>query len=208
MTPIVPAGKLGIAEIRHVVVSSKDAATSLIRSMVTGNSMEALSEGAICQLYVGGTLMMSDTPMERKTNRDVVLKARGEVLISGLGLGMILIPILKKPEVTRVTVLEQSQDVIDLVGPHFRNPRLTLVCADVFTYRPPHGKRYNTIYHDIWSMQSTDTLKEMSRLHRKYGHYLAVGGWQESWRRAWLRLHKTREAKEARRFNWGGIARI
>jgi len=61
--------------------------------------------GRYARLHVGHVLMMSDTDMERRSNVQVVQQARGHVLIAGLG--MILHPILAKPEVTRVTVVEK-----------------------------------------------------------------------------------------------------
>lgn len=195
MASIVPAGELGKARVQHHTITEYEAGISQLRAVVTGGRESAVSKGTTCLLYVDDVLMMSDTSMEYRTNLDVVRKARGSVLIAGLGLGMILVPILKKPEVTEVTVLEQCQDVIDLVSPHFQDPRLKVICVDVFTYRPPKGKKYDVIYHDIWAYQSTDTLKEMAILHRKYGRYLAPNGWQESWRRGTLKAQKLRNAE-------------
>ena len=41
-------------------------------------------------LSVNEQLMMSDTPMERESNQKILDMAYGDVLIGGLGLGMIL----------------------------------------------------------------------------------------------------------------------
>jgi spermidine synthase len=173
-------------------------------ALAIGSRSEAVQAGGYCQLKVGGILMMSDTQMEQRTNREVVHKARGRVLISGLGIGMILVPILAKPEVTSVTVLELSQDVIDLVLPHVADPRLEVIQADVFGYKPPKGAKYDVIYHDIWPELSTDTLKEMTKLHRKYAHCLAPGGWQDSWRKSDLQRAKAKEKeKEKVDYRWG-----
>lgn len=179
----IPEGEKGIAKVTHFEVDSKLASSTSIRALVTRGREEPISEGRYCQLHVGGRMMMSDTNMEQRTNRTVIRMARGHVLISGLGVGMILVPILDKPEVTKVTVLEKYQDVIDLVSPHLTHPKLEIIQADVFDYRPAKGTKYDVIYHDIWPVLSTNDLVAMTKLHRKYGRYLATGGWQESWRR-------------------------
>lgn len=190
MADRVPVGAKGLAYIKHLVIDSHAVEFMALRAMVSHGREEATPEGRYCQLYVGSTLMMSDTAMERRTNREVVRRATGHVFIAGLGIGMILVPILAKPEVTSVTVVEKYQDVIDLVGPNFQNPKLSLVCADVFKYVPPKETKYSVIYHDIWPDLSTDQLDEMRQLHARYRKYLAPGGWQESWRREDLKRMK------------------
>mgnify|MGYP000786328328 FL=1 len=42
---------------------------------------------------------MSDTPMEKETNRDFVHNAHGNVLIGGLGIGLIILAIQNKEDV-------------------------------------------------------------------------------------------------------------
>ena len=73
--------------------------------------------GEYTQLHVDNVLMMSDTPAEAWEHEDAYKRATGHVLVNGLGLGMFVHAILKKPEVTQVTVVEKSQDVVDIVWP-------------------------------------------------------------------------------------------
>ena len=54
----------------------------------------------------GKGIMMSDTPMERNTNRDFIQKANGDVIIFGLGLGLVIIPLLKNENVKSILVVE------------------------------------------------------------------------------------------------------
>jgi len=124
------------------------------------------------------TVVMSDTPAERRDHSYAIFKATGSCLLNGLGIGMILKNILKKPDVTDVTVIELSQDLIDVVGPHYTDPRVTIICADALMYKPPKGKRYNMVWHDIWSFICSDNLEDMKKLHRKYGRRC---DWQGSW---------------------------
>lgn len=126
----------------------------------------------------GGTLVMSDTPAEMRDHWCAVRNAKGSCLLNGLGIGIVLKNILLKTEVTEVTVVEISQDLIDLVAPHYNDPRVTFVCADALEYKPPKGKKYDMVWHDIWDYICADNLDEMSKLHRKYGRR---AGWQGSW---------------------------
>ena len=70
-------------------------------------------------------VIMSDTPNERLWNREAVRRAHGHVLIAGLGIGMILPPILIKPEVKRVVIVEKELEVIDLTWYNNLCTRLT-----------------------------------------------------------------------------------
>ena len=121
---------------------------------------------------------MSDTPAEQRDHCEAVRRATGSCLLNGLGIGMVLKNILLKDDVTDVTVVEISQDLIDMVSPHYNDPRVTFVCSNAFDYKPPKGKRYNMVWHDIWDYICSDNLPEMTRLHRKYGRR---ADWQGSW---------------------------
>jgi hypothetical protein len=86
--------------------------------------------------------------------------------------------ILLKPEVTDITVVEISQDLIDLISPYYTDTRISYLCYDALKYRPPKGKRYQMVWHDIWDNICADNLPEMAKLHRKYGRR---ADWQGSW---------------------------
>jgi hypothetical protein len=139
------------------------------------------------RLMRGNTLVMSDTPAERYDHYDAIRKATGSCLINGLGLGMVLKNILLKPDVTDVTVVEISQDLIDLISPHYCDPRITYVCHDAYTYKPEKGKRFNMVWHDIWDNMCEDNLPEMAKLHRKYGRRT---DWQDSWGKRIILRHR------------------
>lgn len=125
-------------------------------------------------------VVMSDTTAEQRDHIEFVWKAKGHVLINGLGLGMCLAAALKKPEVTNATVVEIDPDVISLVGRHYSDPRVEIVNSDAFEYQIPKGARYGAVWHDIWDDICSDNLPEMHKLHRKYGRRC---DWQGSWAR-------------------------
>lgn len=126
-------------------------------------------------------VVMSDTTAEQRDHSWFVATATGHVLINGLGIGMCLAAVLRKPTVTRVTVVEIDADVIGLVAPHYlTDPRVEIINASAFEYQPPKGIRYGAVWHDIWDEICSDNLPEMHKLHRKYGRLAA---WQGSWGR-------------------------
>ena len=136
--------------------------------------------------------MMSDTRMEHVTNYRVVQEARGNVLIAGLGLGIILHPILAKNEVLSVTVIEKYADVIALVSPTVKNDKLTIIQGDIYEWKPVKGTKYDTLYFDIWADSTTDKLEEMRKLHLRFKPYKVKEGWMNSWRRDILKADKRR----------------
>lgn len=180
-----PEGEKGVAKIKHIEVSEADASFSRMRQAATGGREQAVRPGKYAQLFVGNQLMMSDTQMERDTNRDFVRQARGNVLIAGLGVGMILVPILKKANVGTVLVVEKHQDVIDLVSPSFKeaieDDRLVILREDIFTMELEKSWSFDTIYFDIWPNITTRNLKEMAVLHKRFRPSLARNGWMDSW---------------------------
>lgn len=130
--------------------------------------------GNYIRLMHDGKLIMSDTDMEKRTNAEFCSKAHGDVLIGGLGIGLIVLAIQDKPEVNSITILECNQDVIDLVAMQLPlNNKVKIVNADVFTWKPDKGIRYDTIYMDIWPLISKEIYqKEMRVLKKKFARYL------------------------------------
>ena len=176
----------GIAKIDHLTVDRFQSV------------MSAWEPGAYCPpgtyacLRVNGRLMMSDTRMEHYTNYKVVREARGNVLIAGLGLGMILHPILAKKEVLSVTVIEKYADVISLVGPTVKHDKLTIIEGDIYEWKPAKGTKYDTLYFDIWADSCVDDLADMRKLHLRFKPYKIKEGWMNSWRRDILKADKRR----------------
>ncbi len=115
--------------------------------------------------------VMSNTPDEINDHAQFFEAAHGEVLITGLGLGMCLTEVLKKPEVTGVTVVELATEVIQLVAPYFNDERLQIVNASAFDFIPPKGKKYDVAWHDIWTFIEPDNLPQMDFLRAKYRPY-------------------------------------
>ena len=139
------------------------------RAMIDG-----IPEGKYLRLTHHGEVVMSDTPMEKRTNLSFLQNAYGDVLIGGLGLGMIVLPVQGKENVVSITIVEKNMEVIDMICSQISfNEKVKIVCADVFEWKPPKGEKYDCIYMDIWNFVNSDVYKnEMKPLKRKYSHYL------------------------------------
>ena len=139
------------------------------RAMIDG-----IMPGKYIRLTHNGECVMSDTDMEQRTNLRFCSKAYGDIIIGGLGIGMIIMAIQDKPEVKSITVIEKNQEVIDLVASQLNfNEKVNIICADVFEWKPERGVKYDMAYMDIWNWINEDIYKkEMQPLKRKYERFL------------------------------------
>lgn len=101
-----------------------------------------------------GDCVMHDTPEELNKHLEFMLRAYGDVLICGLGLGCVTRGTLANPAVKSVTVIENSQSVIDLVWPHMpKDERLKLVAADARQWIKQCRQKFDCAWHDLWVNQ-------------------------------------------------------
>lgn len=165
MAEILSEGKIGDYSLIKFTISDKD---------FTAHFRMGISNGDYIRLEHKGECVMSDTDMEKRTNYSFCRKAHGDVLIGGLGLGLIVLAIQENPKVNHITIIEKSKEVIELVGKQLPlNSKVEIINADVFSWKPSKEKKYNCIYMDIWNWINSDIYKkEMIPLTRKYCHYL------------------------------------
>lgn len=183
----------GEATIDRVEISKTVAMMSAL-SHKPGITM--VDPGTYVRLFVNGQVTMSNTRMERWSNREVVLRSNGRVLIAGLGIGMILAPILERDEVREVVVIEKSPDVIALVEPKYRCAKLRVVEGDIEKWRPSAGETFDVIYFDIWPTIDTENLPQIASLHRRFARFLNRSNdkaWMGSWMADYLRNERPRE---------------
>ena len=145
---------------------------------IDGNDFRArlsgLRSGDYMKLTHNGEIMMSNTNMEKRTNSNFVINANGDVLIAGLGIGLIVLPIQDKEEVKSITIIEMNQEVIDIVAPQLPlNDKVKIVKGDIFEWKPERGTKYDVIYFDIWDYINSDVYEEeMKPLKKRFKNYL------------------------------------
>lgn len=188
-----PEDELGSAKIQKFKVSEHASCMESIR----GSWIPA---GDYTRLRINGQLVMSDTPLEYREHGELFLMAGGDVLINGLGLGCAVSVLLGDKDVSSITVIEINKDVIDLVGPHF--PDVEIIHADALTWNAPKGKRWETVWHDIWATKCLDNIEQMKTLHRRYGKRC---DWQGSWSREYLEEERRQEKRDRERRRYYGL---
>lgn len=172
---VVPAKAIGSAKVVH---DSPDALTRL-RAARDGQPLRA---DKYTRLFVDGELWMTDADFECATNSRFVDFAEGDVLVGGLGLGLIIRPILAKAEVNTVTVIERSADVISLIEPTLPSPKLNIIHADVRSWELPKKRCFNVIYLDTWrDVPNSDQRDDIKGLRARYRKTLRGGGWIAAW---------------------------
>lgn len=100
---------------------------------------------------------MTLTPVDIDTSREAIERARGRVLTFGLGLGYYAFMASEKAEVSSVTVVEKSREVIEAFKsallPHFpHKEKIRIVEADAFEYAEKEmGKEnFDLAFVDTW----------------------------------------------------------
>ena len=184
MVDLIPEGECGSARIEHFSVSPKEAGLTALRAALNGHPTAVVPPGRYARLLVDGGVMMTDTPMEKDSNRRLIEMARGHVLIGGLGLGMVIWPLLlKKPDLHSLHILEKNPDVIDLVTRHLPlDSRLEIEQADVFRWRPSRGlPKFDAIYFDIWPDICLSNIAEANKLHFRAMPWAASHAWIGDW---------------------------
>lgn len=188
----VPEGKSGAWEVKNYTV--KNELQYQIRILRSGRGVPP---GTYKKLTRDGCIIMSDTPDEIRDHHSIIKASNGNVLIAGLGLGIIVDIISKKENINSIVVIENSKDVINLVGHHITSLlknrcSLTIINDDIFSYVPPSGLKYDCVWFDIWDDLCVDNLKEMEKLHRKYGR---KSSWKGSWGKEYLKRIKKQEQR-------------
>lgn len=128
-------------------------------------------------------VVMSNSMMERLSNYHFVKAAKGDVLVAGLGMGMILLALQKKKNVKSITVVEIDEELRDLVMKGLRkrlNKKVKIEIGNIFQYHTK--KKFDFIYCDIWNQITGTNLPEMNALRWKLSSFLKKDGNLSNWR--------------------------
>lgn len=124
------------------------------------------------------TIWMSDTPMEIRTCSNIVDGSYGDVLVVGLGLGIMIQMLEEIPEVKSISVVEREKDIINMNMPYLGN--------DIIVWRDDARKfythqKYDTILVDIYPTISHDNIPLMNKVDENMRKLLRPGGEIRHW---------------------------
>src|ERR1700742_1164643 len=140
-----PVGKVGEWEVRRNIVEG-DRDVWLQNHGARGG---LTPPGTYTELYNGTELWMYDVPSEQMTAEGFVEAAKGRILITGLGLGMVPAMLIKKESVKSIEIVERQDEVIELGWPHLKrlSDKIKLHHSDAFAFIPKG--RFDIAWHDI-----------------------------------------------------------
>lgn len=168
-----------------------------LRAAMAGRQSEP---GTYHRLTIDGRLWMTDTQAEIRDHGAAVSAMRregeGDVLIHGLGLGLVVAAAIRSGRDT--DVVEIDQRVIDAISPPLfdlaveHNVDLRVWTGDALTKQWPKGQRWAVVWHDIWIDICEDNRGQMSTLHRRFGRRC---DWQGSWGKPVMDAHRDRRQR-------------
>jgi len=183
----VPDNRIGNYAVESFHVSEEKAKSFNLRMLFQLQYERKIEPGNYKKLTHNNHVVMSNTPAEINDHYWFCYQAHGTVLLHGLGLGVALKLLLQNKRVTRIIVVEKSQEVIDLVWNSYKQHKnVFLIRADAFEWKPKKQFKFDFIWHDIWDYFGEDEYNESKKLHRKFGRHCNVK--QDSWcRQQYLR---------------------
>lgn len=192
---------LGGAYLKKFEITPEVSQALVLSALLNSDPLQQCAPGKYVKLYVDGELVMSDTDMEKISNTELVYNAHGDVMLAGLGIGLLLHNLKPKVidgTVRSITVYEQSQDVIDLVSPYYSDiPNLRIIQQDILEYKPPREEKYDTICFDIWpTIDYENNLPEIRMLHNRWkSHKRNKDAYMNSWMKEFMQRKRERDKK-------------
>ena len=108
-------------------------------------------------LTEGNNIWMSLNPNEIETMKPYISKAKGHVLVLGLGMGYVPFMLSLKNCVSKITIIEKDQEIINLfnklIYPSFPNKeKIEIIKGDAVEYTAKKQKEaiYDYIFADLW----------------------------------------------------------
>jgi len=131
------------------------------------------------KLLIDGEEWMSDAKSEVDFHKQIADAATGDVLVAGLGLGIVQEFLLQNPAVTSVITVEAVQEVIDKlqeIKPQIFVGKHTIVHDDCFSYCQTTSKKFDYIYGDIWIQSGPRYFYEWEKFEAATSPLLKAGG--------------------------------
>ena len=131
-------------------------------------------------LTEGNNIWMSLNPNEIETMKPFIYKAKGNVLVLGLGMGYVPFMMANKPEVKSITIIEKDPEIIGLfntlINPNFKNKeKIKIIEDDAINYTKKNN-RYDYIFADLWHSpdDGLSLFVQLKRINRNIDCWLEV----------------------------------
>lgn len=98
-----------------------------------------------------GEIVMEDSRRELRKHLPIWMRARGDVLVTGLGLGCVVRGLLANPFVRNIDVVEIDGDILEKIGAEFQDhPRVRMHHDDALKW-DFNGQCWDYAWHDLHS---------------------------------------------------------
>lgn len=122
----------------------------------------------IVTLLEDNDVWMTDSQLEIESIQGAIITAKGDVLIGGLGIGLLPTFIKHKKGVKSITIVELHQEVIDLIFPYVKTDKMIVIRDGIIHYLSTTSNKYDFIHVDIWGtitapLKDIDTIREKAK---------------------------------------------
>jgi hypothetical protein len=145
-------------------------------SMSEGYLTQSFVEGNRCVLYQGRIPWMSTGLFEVESHAWHVHNAHGTVVAAGLGMGMYAYAVARRPEVTRLVVIERDPRVVEVLEAAAGlsswpdRGKISILLADALdedlaakVAEQTGGAEIDSFYADIWPVTPDDTAPDQAK---------------------------------------------
>lgn len=166
MSTILKEGKVGSFEIKKKVIRKGTVLNMYNSKEGRITKGEYQFDYPLVTLDKDGHTWMSDSQLELESAIGAVVAARGDVLVGGLGIGLLPTFIKDKRSIKRIDIVELHQEVIDLVFSQIASKKMRIIKDDIYHYLDTTLNRYDFIHIDIWGT-ITAPIKEIDNAQGK-----------------------------------------
>ena len=160
-------------------ISNEQSQITYLRSIHEPYRRGYIKPGKYVKLLYRGQCVMSNSTDEIKDHLDFIKNATGDILITGLGLGVCIHGLINENKYNKITVIEKSKEVIDLCGNQFKQHKnIEIIHADAMTYQIPSEANYDCVWHDIWFDIDAIHYPLIKKLKSKFKDHAK---WQGAW---------------------------
>ena len=131
-------------------------------------------------LTEGNNIWMSLNPNEIETMKPYIEKAKGNVLVLGLGMGYVPFMMALKPEAKNITIVEKDSDIISLfnalIYPNFKNKEKIKIIEDDAINFVKRQNKYDYIFADLWHSpeDGLSLFVQLKRINKNIDCWLEV----------------------------------